>query len=158
MPVTGTMRMFMPILMKTWLNRSVTTPTATSFPQAIARLVGDSQTGEENHRIQRQHHDGADESFLLGNDGENEIIWSFFLRQKSQRDLVTLAPAFAQQSAGADGNQRLPSLIRTFKLRKACRVFLFLRRVFIRETCAEINQQPLPLIILNRNLEFVRCK
>ena len=32
-PVTGMMRMFMPILMKTWLKRSVTTPTATSLPR-----------------------------------------------------------------------------------------------------------------------------
>jgi hypothetical protein len=68
------MRMFMPILMKTWLKMSVTTPTATSFAQAIARLAGDSQSGEENHRIQREHNHAADESFLLGNHGENEVV------------------------------------------------------------------------------------
>ena len=32
-PVTGMMRMFMPILMNTWLKMSVTTPTTTSLPR-----------------------------------------------------------------------------------------------------------------------------
>ena len=32
-PVTGMMRMFIPMLIKTWLKMSVTTPTATSLPK-----------------------------------------------------------------------------------------------------------------------------
>ena len=115
-PVTGMMRMFMPILMKTWLKRSVTTPTASNLAQAIARLAGDSDSGEQNHRIQREHDHAADESFLLGNDGENEVVVRHRPRQVSQGVLRALPPAFARQPARADGDQRLPHVVRIVEL------------------------------------------
>ena len=120
--------MFMPILMKTWLKRSVTTPTAISLAQAIARLAGDSDPGEQNHPVQREHDHAADESFLLGNDGENEVVVRHCPRQVPQGILRALPPAFARQPARADGNQRLPHIVRIIKLLLAQAFPLRLRR------------------------------
>ena len=116
MPVTGTMRIFMPILMNTWLNNRVDNAHSHQLAQAIARLAGDSDSGEQDHAVQRQHDNAADESFLLGNDGENEIIMRRAGRQKTQSGLVALMPAFAPKPARADRDQRLAHLVGIFRV------------------------------------------
>ena len=98
------------------------------FAQAIARLAGDSESGEQNHRIEREHDHAADESFLLGNDGENEVVVRHGPRQITQGILRALPPAFARQPAGADGDQRLPHVMRIVELLFAQAFQLRLRR------------------------------
>ena len=44
----------------------------------------------------------ADESFLLGDHGENEIIMRRAWRQKAERGLVALVPTFSKQPSGTD--------------------------------------------------------
>ena len=92
------MRMFIPILMKTWLKMSVTTPTASNLAQAIARLAGDSDSGEQNHGVKREHDHAADESFLLGNDRENEIVVRHGPGQVTQGILRALAASLCPVS------------------------------------------------------------
>ena len=111
MPVTGIKRIFIPMLMKTWQNNSVTTPTASKLAQAIARLAGNFDPAKQEHRIKRQDHDAADKAFLLGDDREDEIIVCSGLRQETQRILGALPPAFSCQSPRTDGNQRLLDVV-----------------------------------------------
>ena len=84
--------------------------------QAVARLAGDSDPGEQNHPVEREHDHAADESTLLGNDGENEVVVRHGPRQVSQGILRAPPPAFARQATGADGYQRLPHIVRIIKL------------------------------------------
>ena len=111
--------MFMPILMKTWLNEHGDHAHGQQFAQAIARLAGNSDSGEQHHGIKRDHDHAAHESFLLGNDGENEIVMRHGARQIAQRVLGSLAPAFANQPAGADGDQRLVDVVGIIALLRA---------------------------------------
>src|SRR5438270_7227494 len=69
-------------------------------------------------------------------------------RQKSQRGLVSFVPAFAGQSAGADGNQRLIDLVGflAFGIQRANPFGG--RGVWASKTRAEIDQQAVPLIFL----------
>ena len=53
------------------------------FAQAVARLAGGPDSCEQDHRVKREHGHAADESFLLGNHGENEIIMRRTWRQKA---------------------------------------------------------------------------
>src|ERR1019366_3862258 len=98
------------------------------FAQAIARLAGDPDSGEQNHPIQREHNHAADESTLLGNDGEDEVVVRHWPWQITQGILRAPAPAFARQPARADGDQRLPHVVRIVKLLFAQAFSLRLRR------------------------------
>ena len=82
MPVTGIKRIFIPMLMKTWLNRKRHHAHGQQLSQAIARLAGHFDPAEQEHRIERQDHDASDKAFLLGDDREDEIIVCSRLRQK----------------------------------------------------------------------------
>ena len=83
--------MFMPILMKTWLKSMRDHAHCQQFAQAIARLAGNFDSAEQNHGIKREHHHAANESFLLGNDGENEVVMCHGARQVTQSILGSLA-------------------------------------------------------------------
>ena len=74
MPVTGIKRIFMPILMKTWLKSRTTTPHRQQFAEAVTRLFGNFDSAEQNHGVKREYDHAANESILLGNDRENEIV------------------------------------------------------------------------------------
>ena len=86
------------------------------FAQAIARLAGDSDPGEQNHGIQRDDHHATDKSLRFCDDGEDKIIVLARLRQEAEGVLLAVAPAFAKQTAGANGNQRLPHVVRVVEL------------------------------------------
>ena len=111
MPVTGIKRIFIPMLIKTWQNNSVTTPTASKLAQAIARLAGNFDPAKKEHRIERQDHDAAHKAFLLGNDRENEIIVCSFSGQETKAVLRPLPPAFSCQSPGTDGDEGLLDVV-----------------------------------------------
>src|SRR5579859_3575299 len=87
------------------------------FAQAVARLAGGPQPSEEYRSIQRQHYHAADESFLLGNNGENEIIMRRARRQKTQGGLIASMPALPCQPSRPNGNEGLANLIGFFELR-----------------------------------------
>src|SRR5262245_58877212 len=84
--------------------------------QAIASLAGDSQSRKQDYAVKRQHKHAADESFLLGNDGENEIIMSNRPRQITESILSPLAPSFSCQAPGPNRDQRLPHIVRVIEL------------------------------------------
>ena len=126
------------------------------FAQAIARLAGDPDPGEQDHRVQREHDHAADESFLLGNDGEDEVVVRHGPRQVAQGILGALPPAFARQPAGADGDQRLPHIVRVVELLPTQAFPLRLRRIGRSVILAEIDQQPPPLVILQLDLPVRR--
>src|ERR1043165_3908713 len=81
------------------------------FSQTSASLAGNTDAGKQHHGIERQNDDASHESFLLGNDGENEIVMRDGARQVAEGVLGALTPAFSEDAAGPDGNESLLDII-----------------------------------------------
>src|SRR5438477_8600127 len=124
--------------------------------QAIACLAGDADSGEQNHGVERENHYAAQETFLLGNYRENEVIVSHHRRQVAQHDLLSLAPAGAPETARADSNQRLFDVPGIVAFLQARLLAFGLGGFSGGEIAAEINPEPASLIVLELDLPVGR--
>src|SRR5882724_2682477 len=76
-------------------------------PKTVTRLSGNMDPSKQDHGIKREHNQAAHKSFLLGNDGENEVVVSHGAGQVTQSILGPLPPTLASQTTRTDRNQRL---------------------------------------------------
>src|SRR5580765_6652752 len=117
------------------------------FAEAVTRLFGNFDPAEQNHRIKREHDHAANESILLGNDRENEIVVGGASGQIAEGRLRPFSPTLARQPACADGNQRLTHLIGLLLPEFASALPLFRSGIMGSKIPTEINQQTMPLVI-----------
>src|SRR2546426_6416420 len=73
------------------------------FAQAIARLAGDADSSEQKRGVEGENRHAAQETFLLGNHRENEVVVGGARRKESERYLLAAPPAFAFDATGTDG-------------------------------------------------------
>src|SRR5436190_20185703 len=86
------------------------------FAQAIACLAGDADSGEKNRGVEDKNRHAAQETLLLGDHRENEVVMGRARWKESKGDLLAAPPAFAFDATRADGDQGLFDLIGPFLL------------------------------------------
>ena len=87
-----------------------------AYFEALDCLAGSPQSGEKDHPIKRDHNHATNESLLLGNDREDEVVVCHCARQIAQSILGSLPPTFSKRPTGADGNQRLTNIVFVIEL------------------------------------------
>src|SRR5689334_23706161 len=68
------------------------------FAQAVARLAGNADSGEQNHGVEGEDEHTAQETFLLGNHRENEVVMGDDGWQVTERNLLALPPPFTPEA------------------------------------------------------------
>src|SRR4051812_43810327 len=126
------------------------------FSQTIARLAGNANAGEQHHGVKRENYDAAHESFLLGNDGENEIVMRDPAGQIAEGVLSALAPALAHQTAGTNRDEGLLDVIGGLADLPAHFGFLSRGGVFGTGVHAKVNLESSLLVVLELNLPVGR--
>src|SRR5436309_746804 len=128
------------------------------FAQAIARLAGDADAGKQNRGVEDENRHAAQETLLLGNHRENEVVVGSARRKESERDLLAAPPAFALDAAGADRDQGLFDLVGPFLLQVVRAAALLRSGAGRREVTSKIDEQPLALVIFQFYLPSRRRK
>src|SRR3989441_7814666 len=128
------------------------------FAQAIARLAGDADAGKQNRGVEDENRHAAQETFLLGNHGENEVVVGSARRKESERDLLAAPPALALDATGADRDQGLFDLVSPFLLQLVRAAALFRSGAGRREVTSKKDEQTLALVIFQLDLPSGRRK
>src|SRR5204862_3897677 len=117
-----------------------------------ACLAGNAEASEQNRGVECQNRHAAQETFLLGNHRENEVVVGSARRKESERDLLAVPPAFAFDTTGADRDQGLVDLVGPFLLQVVRAAALFRGGAGRGEVTPEINEQTLALISFQLDL------
>ena len=108
-PTTGKSPITIPMLMATCQKSMPVTPTARKWPKRSRALPAMSMRARDEHEVEREQEQAAEEAVLLRPHREDEV--GVLLGEERQVRLRPLPPPLAEPLPGADGDHRLRRVV-----------------------------------------------